>query len=223
MKAIAEADSVEDVLLKVAGAGGLLRLDDDVWPTMYRCSTVTTAELEQLRGIKDIVRKGHVQSMELNRIVLDQGEEATPPNTLHVDCTADGLERRPSLPVFDGAEITLQAERTCQQVFSAAFIGHVEAAYSDAAVKNELCTPVPHPDSEVDFLRSSLANTLNAMRWGQDAELKGWLKCARLDGFSRRASQPLSPETAAEVSALTGDSALASVENLQKLLTNLDA
>lgn len=223
MKAIAEADSVEEVLLNVAAAGGLLRFDDAVWPTMYRCATVTAAELEQLRSIKDIIRRGRVQRIELDRIVLDEGDEPTTATTLHVDCSADGLERRPAVPVFDGSEITLQAVRTCQQVFSAAFIGHVEAAYSDEAVQNELCTPVPHPDSEVDFLRSSLANSMNARRWGQDPELQAWLKDSRLDGFSRRASQPLSAETAAEVSALTAEFGQASVANLQRLLATVDA
>ena len=44
------------------------------------------------------------------------------------------------MPVFAEDRITLQSVRTCQQVFSAAFIGHVEAAYDDEAHKNELCT-----------------------------------------------------------------------------------
>jgi len=223
LKAIAEAESVEDVLLNVAEVGGLLCFDEDVWPTMYRCATVTAAELEQLRQIEDIIRKGRVQAIEQDRIVLDEGEEPTSTRTLHVDCSADGLERRPAVPVFDDATITLQAVRTCQQVFSAAFIGHVEAAYDDESMKNELCTPVPHPDSEVDFLRSNLANSLNARRWGQDAELQEWLKDARLDGFARRAAQPLSPETSAEVKALSGEYAAASVANLERLLSAVDA
>jgi hypothetical protein len=222
LKAIAEANSVEELLTNVAEAGGLLRFDENVWPTMYRCATVTAAELEQLRQIEDIVRLGHVQAIEPERIVLDGGEVATSPTTLHVDCTADGLERRPAVPVFDAAAITLQAVRTCQQVFSAAFIGHVEAAYEDESTKNELCTPVPHPDSEVDFLRSNLANNLNARRWGQDAELQEWLKDARLDGFARRAAQPLSAQTSAEVKALSGEYAAASVANLQRLLAAVD-
>ena len=57
-----EGTSYRDVFERINAAGQLLRLDDDVWPTMYRCATVTQAELEQLRRIKDVVRLGHVQS-----------------------------------------------------------------------------------------------------------------------------------------------------------------
>ena len=81
--------------------------------------------------------------------------------------------------------IALQSVRTCQQVFSAAFIGHVEASYDDMALQNELCTPLPNPNTEIDYLRSSLLNVTNAARWVRDPELKAWLHNARLDGFTR--------------------------------------
>ena len=223
MKAIAEANMVEEVLLNVAESGGLLRMDESVWPTMYRCATVTQAELEQLRSIERIIRKGRVRNIEMERIVLDEGEEPTSATTLHVDCSADGLERRPAVAVFAGADITLQPVRTCQQVFSAAFIGHVEATYDEEVTRNELCTPVPHPDTDLDFLRTSLATSLNAVRWGQDPELQKWLSGSRLDGFTRRTSEPLSPETGTEVSALMREHAPASVANLQRLLATVDA
>jgi len=221
LKAIAEANSVEEVLLNVAGIGGLLRFDESIWPTMYRCATVTAAELEQLRSIKHIIRKGRVQRIERDRIMLRDGEEPTSTTTLHVDCSADGLERRPARPVFDGPDITLQDVRHCQQVFSAALIGHVEATYDEESTRNELCTPVPHPDTEVDFLRINLVTSLNTARWAQDEELRAWLEHSRLDGFSRT-GRPVSDETAAEVTSLLGQYAQASVANLQRLLATVD-
>ncbi len=36
------------------------------------------------------------------------------------------------MPVFDGERVTLQTVRHCHQVFSAAFIAHVEADDDDA-------------------------------------------------------------------------------------------
>ena len=69
----ATAESVEDALVKVAEQGGLLRFDDDVWPTMYRCATVTQAELEQLRRISDIIRLGRVKRITVAEIQLDDG------------------------------------------------------------------------------------------------------------------------------------------------------
>jgi hypothetical protein len=120
--------------------------------------------------------------------VLEQGSIEVEPGTLHIDCTADGLERRPAKPVFDGNQITLQSVRTCQQVFSAAFIAHVEVAQEDEKSKNEVCTPVPHPDTDLDYLRNQLADLVNGVRWNEDASLKSWLKSSRLDGFSSAAA-----------------------------------
>ena len=184
-QAIVEGASYRDVFERINAAGQLLRLDDEVWPTMYRCATVTGAELEQLRRIEDVVRLGHVQRIEQDAIVLDQGTVPTSPATLHVHCATDGLARRPVAPVFDGKVVTLQSLRTCQQVFSGAFTAHVEAAYGDDdEAKNRLCVPVPHPDSDVDFLRTTLGNFMNQLQWLQDEALMDWLRRSRLDGFT---------------------------------------
>jgi hypothetical protein len=216
----AKAGSVEEVLTGVAEQGQLIRFDESVWPTMYRCATVTRAEHEQLRRIDDVIRLGRVQRIGRSEIQLDQGSVATSESTLHVDCTADGLERRPEVPVFDGNKLTLQSVRTCQQVFSAAFIAHVEAAYEDEATKNELCTPVPHPDSDLDFLKTSLANGINAARWGQDADLQQWLQNARLDGFTQTGAQPTKEQL--EVARSAMENALPAVANLQKLIADAE-
>jgi hypothetical protein len=223
MEATIQATSFEDLMTRVAQSGQLIRFSEDVWPTMYRCATVTQAELEQLRRIRGVVRRGHVQKIEPDKIVLDQGDIETNSNTLHIDCTADGLERRPVVPVFDDDTITLQSVRTCQQVFSAAFIAHVEAAYDDEAVKNELCVPVPHPDTDVDFLRTSLANSQNSLRWARDEELQQWLLNARLDGFSQPGMLDAMPEDSRQAMAEMRDQATqASIENLKKLLSEME-
>ena len=184
-RAIVEGTSYRDVFERINAAGQLLRLDDEVWPTMYRCATVTVAELEQLRRIQDVVRLGRVQRIEHGAIVLDQGTVPTSPATLHVHCAADGLAKRPVVPVFDGKAVTLQSLRTCQQVFSGAFTAHVEAVCGDDdEAKNRLCVPVPHPDTDVDFLRTTLGNFLNQLEWMQDEKLMDWLRRSRLDGFT---------------------------------------
>jgi hypothetical protein len=74
--------------------------------------------------------------------------------------------------------------RTYQQVFSAAFIAHIELAEQDEARKNLLCTPVPHPDTDMDYLRNTLADLVNAATWNEDDSLQAWMKAARLDAFS---------------------------------------
>lgn len=180
-EAIAQAESIPDLFRRLEQAGRLLRIDPNVEPTMYRCATVTRRELEELRRLENIVRLGRVQRVAASEIELDGGTLPTSSATVHVDCTADGLERRPARPIFDGGRITLQSVRTCQQVFSAAFIAHVEATYEDDASKNELCQAIPHPDTALDWLRCGLQNRLNAARWSADDELAQWIATCRLD------------------------------------------
>lgn len=223
LEAIVEAKSVEDLLHRVEKTGQLLRLDPSREPTMYRCATVTTAELTQLRGIENVIRLGRVKSITPTTIELDQGAIATSLQTLHIDCTADGLERRPIQTVFDNNSITLQSVRTCQQVFSAAFIAHVEASYTDNAHKNMLCTPVPHPDSHIDFLRTTLASNLNGAQWSADADLQAWLTNARLDGFTSADHVADMNDPAVQVSMQTLQAtAQRATEQLQTLLAAID-
>ena len=207
---LAESTSVEDLFDRLEAAGLLLRIDTTVRPTMYRCSTVTVAELEQLRRITNVIRLGRVQRIEADRIVLDSGTVPTTLGTVHVDCSADGLERRPARPVFEDGRLTLQTVRHCQQVFSAAFIAHVEGAYEGDDEKNRLCGVVPHPDSDTDWLRTVYGNSLNTAQWGGDAKLQTWLATSRLDGFS--SAEPPSAELISVVFEFAGP-ALAKLEH----------
>ena len=218
--AIAESESVDEFFANLSARGLLLRLDETVRPTMWRCATVTKAELVQLRKINAIIRSGHVQRIEANSILLDQGTAPTSPATLHIDCTADGLEKRPATPVFAGRDITLQSLRMCQQVFSAAFIGHIESAYHGEALKNELCMPVPHPDTPLDYLRTVVGNLLNAGRWAQDAELQAWLGHARLSFLD---ASDAGGEGDGELAQRLAVDAVAAVAKLERWLAEVDA
>jgi hypothetical protein len=222
-EAIAGADSIEGVLDAVHACGQLLRLDERVRPSMYRCATVTQVELEQLRRIRNVIRRGRVKSLEPRQIVLEKGSLASDPGKLFVDCSADGLARRPVAPVFAGERITLQSVRTCQQVFSAAFIAHVEAAYGDDASKNELCKVVPHPNTDLDFLRTTLGNALNTIRWAQDPALAAWVASSRLDIFhsaalASRRDDPL----LADAQQRLAQYMLPAIAKLRQLLTAVD-
>src|SRR5581483_1567147 len=149
--------------------------------TMYHCAIVSLAELEQLRRITNVVRLGHVKSIEADRLVLEGGTVSADPSSLYVDCTTVGLPRPPSVAVFDGDQITLQSVRGCQQVFSSALIAHVEASYPDDDTRNALCQPVPHPDAPIDWLRIAISDNQALARWLRDPELSQWLESARLN------------------------------------------
>ena len=161
MQEIAEGDSIEAIMASLESSGKILRLDPQVWPTKYRCATVSREEWEQLRRIEQVVRKGRVQRVTRENITLEQGTLQLTQDSLLVDCTADGLAKRPMRPVFDGTEITLQATFVCQQVFSAAWIGYLESRIADDAEKNALSCPVPHPEFVEDYFVTLVKTTEN--------------------------------------------------------------
>jgi len=196
LEAIRDAASIDDLFGRLEAGGVLLRMDLAVRPTMYRCATVTRAELEQLRRITGIVRMGHVQRVERDGCVLDGGEMAVDGSTLYVDCTADGAEKVPATTVFENGRITLQSVRGCQQVFSAALIAHVEANYPDDAARNPLCEPVEHPDTDLDWVRNTLSDYRNQLRWLDNPDLTAWLSGTRLDLFGHLIGHRLAPASA---------------------------
>ncbi len=196
LRAVNDASSIDDLFSRLEDAGALLRIDPAVRPTMYRCATVTHAELEQLRRITGVVRMGHLLRAGADEMVLDGGAVRVDASPLYVDCTADGAEKRPAIPIFEPGRITLQSVRGCQQIFSAALIAHVEAAYPDDAARNELCPPLPHPDTDRDWLRIARADYGNQLRWLDDPDLTAWLSAARLDLFGHLMGHLLAPASA---------------------------
>jgi hypothetical protein len=89
LEAAAEAESVDDLFPRLEAKGHLIRLDERVEPTMYRCATVSTGELEQLRSIENVVRQGRVRSIGTNQIVLENG--TFPPMPVRSTSTAPRL------------------------------------------------------------------------------------------------------------------------------------
>lgn len=175
---LARAKSVEEVFSALEAEKVFFRLDEKVWPTKFRCATVNREELDLLRSVKDVVRKGRIVRIEPNEIVLDEGNLPRDSDTLYVDCTADPLAKREARPVFDGATITLQSLSMCQQVFSASVIGYVEARYDDEKKKNYLCQAVPHPEFNRDFVTAMALTLTNSINW--KSEIGSWMRKSRL-------------------------------------------
>lgn len=192
LKAVEQAESVDDLFGRLADAESLLRIDESVEPDMYRCAIVSLAELEQLRRIDTVVRMGHVQAIEPGRVTLDGGHLQTSGSALYIDCTAVGLGRGDVTEVFSDGRITLQTVRTCQPVFSAALIGHVESAYADDETRNVLCQPIPNPEVPLDWLRMMRTYNENQIRWFDEPAMMTWLDGARLNILSH-ATASVSP------------------------------
>lgn len=179
LESIAESTTVDEVFHSLERNGRILRLDPDVWPTKYRCATVSQEELVALRRVENVIRLGRVKRVLPGELVLDRGSVQTPDKTLHVDCSADGLARREVRPIFEDGKITLQSLSMCQQVFSAAVIAHVLGLEGSDAEKNELCRVVPHPDVPRDFVHCMKLGLQNISDW--TPRMGRWLFGSRLN------------------------------------------
>lgn len=184
MEIASDAASLEDLYARLEAAKIWRRIDRDVTPTMYRCAIVSDAELELARRVHDVVRLGHVRSIDQGKAVFANGERAMASGAIYVDCTGDGLPKRAPSPIFQPGKILLQYVRRCSPTFSAAMIAHIEATYLDDAERNRLSTPVPLPREPLDWLRMHIADGRNRYAWNKDRELQMWMARSRLDGYS---------------------------------------
>jgi hypothetical protein len=198
LNAVLEAESLPDLFDRLETKGCLMRIDRSVDPTMYRCAILSQAEVEQLRRITDVVRMGHVQTIEPGRITLEGGARDIDRSALYIDCSADGFAHIEPATVFTDERIALQAVRTCQPAFSAAVIAHVEATYADDETKNAYCNPVPYPSDPEDWLRMMLAFNKNQLQWFTDPDMMAWVDASRLNvlhhvsaGVSERAREKI--------------------------------
>jgi hypothetical protein len=217
MEAIAQASSLDDLFARLEAAGQVLRVDEEVEPTAYRGATVTAAELEQLRRIRDIVRLGHVRRIERGRIVLDEGTVSTEPGCVHVHCAARGLNPAPAVPIYGDDTVTLQAILPGFLPFNAALEGFVEAAVEDTAEKNRLCRPIALPDTPADWLRGMLWANKAAGAWAQHDAVEDWLLGSRLYWRHWLQRAPEEPRIAAALRRF-GASLLPAFANAERLL-----
>ncbi len=184
-EAIAASDSIDDLFDRLEKSGVLMRLDTDVKPKMFHGATVSQAELQELRRIKNVVRMGRVTALEPGKVVLEEGTLEVSVDTLHVDCSASAISNLEIKPVFQSDLITPQTVRSYQPVFSASLIAHVEATKESEDEKNRLCDVVPLPNQATDWIAIMVPFMMNQYQWSQDPEIRNWLAENRLDGFSR--------------------------------------
>jgi hypothetical protein len=215
-RAIKRATSIDDLYLQLEALGCLMRIDQSVEPTMYRCAILSQHELEKLRTIDGVVRMGHVQSVEPGRVVLDGGTIDTNPSALYIDCTGDGIGLREATPVFSPGAITLQSVRTCQPAFSAAAVAHVEAMDVDDDTRNDYVWPVPHPTVPIDWVTMTVAFNHNQLKWFDDPDMMHWLNRSRLNAVSHMQTDD---DAAASGAAMVAPRLRAANEKLEALLS----
>ncbi|MCF8208735.1 MAG: NAD(P)/FAD-dependent oxidoreductase, partial [Rhodoferax sp.] len=161
MASFAQAQSLDDLYQRLEACGFLTRIDPTRQPSMFHLATVAPGEVEVLRSIRHVIRKGRVRAIEPDRLVLDEGSEPMPAHALYVDCTASAVEPRPVQPIFQANKIVLQLVRLPLPTFSAAVIAYVEARYDGDQAKNRLCATVPFPHRLQDYPRAAMASLWN--------------------------------------------------------------
>jgi NAD(P)-binding Rossmann-like domain len=189
MKALAKATSVDDLFERLEASGQMLRIDRSQQPSMFHYATMSEGEVQLLRQIKNIIRKGRAQAIEREALELAEGRVTMPLNTLYINCTASGVDaghkQAEMAPIFQLGLITPKLVRAPLISFSAAVCAYVEAHYADDAIKNQLCPVVPFPRNIAGYITSSITNMTNQVRWSQDKTLRKWMTNSRLDGFSK--------------------------------------
>src|SRR4051812_14190029 len=174
MTAAADAESLDDLFLRLEAAGVMLRIDPDIVPTMAKTPTLGAWELELLRTIERVVRLGHVRGVDRREIVLDRGSVPLDPGALVVHCAASGLAYPPMVPVWQPDCIRLQTIRAGFPCFNAALAGFVEATRDDDRERNRLCPPNVLPDTTRSWARMQVRGALATRAFGAEPDIAEW-------------------------------------------------
>jgi hypothetical protein len=204
MAAAVDAESLEDLFLRLEAAGVVFRIDPRVAPAMAKTPTLGAWELELLRTIEDVVRMGHIGQVTRREIVLDHGSVPLTPGSLVVHCAASGLQYPPMVPLWDADRIRLQTIRAGFPCFNAALAGYVEATRDDDRERNRLCPPNTLPDSLADWARMQVRGTLATRAFGAEPDIAAWANGCALNPARMQPSQRDEPAVQAAAAHLAG-------------------
>ena len=219
MEALAQSATTKEAFERLESSGVMLRIDPAQSPSMFHYATISKAEIALLAGIKNVVRMGRVQSVDMSGMHMLQGHFAVGGNPVYIDCTATAVERRPAVPVFQDDRITLQMIRVPQPTFSAAVTAFIETAFDDDAAKNALSKPVPLPDDIAQYPAATMVNMINQMAWMQNEKMRDWIVNSRLDAFGKMIAN-VRPDETSKIAILQQfrANAAAAAANIPKLM-----
>ncbi len=175
MEAASEASSPDDLFLRLEAAGVMLRIDPSVTPTMAKTPTLGRWELDLLRSIERVVRRGHIRGVRPGRIELEDGDVAIDRDAAIVHCAAAGLQYPPLVPIWGDGAITIQPVRAGFPCLAAALIGYVEATREDDAEKNRVCPPSPLSNTPTDWALMQALGGRASLAFGAEPDIKEWV------------------------------------------------
>jgi hypothetical protein len=205
MTAAADAESLDDLFLRLEAAGVMLRIDRTVTPTMAKTPTLAEWELELLRTIEHVVRRGHIEHVTRRELVLADGSVPLAPGSLVVHCAASGLQYPPLVPIWGADKIRIQTIRAGFPCFCAALAGYVEATRDDDRERNRLCPPNTLPDTTASWARMQVLGTLAARTYGAEPDIADWANRCALNPARIEPSQRDDPAVQAAAARLAND------------------
>jgi hypothetical protein len=217
MQAMAQAHSIDDLFLRLEVDNFFLKVDASVMPTVLHGAIVSEVELALLRQIKDVVRLGRVRRVGRSRMLLDDGEVATPGDALHIHCAAEGLARPPLRPIFEARRVTVQP---CVWGFAShqfALLGAIEALIDSDEEKNRLARPIRYWDQPADCLSAYMSILASERARASHPSLADWARESRLNPLGRLCQYRDDPKVV-QTSALIKATGAAAVANASKLI-----
>lgn len=194
MRAAGASTSLPEVFLRLEEAGIMMRIDRSVTPSMAKAPTLGRWELELLRSIENVVRRGHIVAARRGRLDLEQGSVDIAEDAVIVNCAADGLKMRPLLPIWQRDAITPQPVRAGFPCFGAALSGYVEATRADDVEKNRLCAPSSLGNTLADWARMNVRGLRNSASFGSEPDIRDWTNRVALNPALVPPEHPGSPE-----------------------------
>jgi hypothetical protein len=202
MAAAAEAESLDDMFLRLEAAGALLRVDRNVTPTMAKTPTLGEWELDLLRTIERVVRLGHIKQVNRGELVCAEGTASIAPDALIVHCAATGLVYPPLVPLWGADQIRIQTIRAGFPCFNAALAGYVTATRDDDRERNRWCPPNTLPDNPTNWVRMQMRGALAMRAYGAEADIAAWANTCALNPARMQPGQGDEPAVQAAMKRL---------------------
>jgi len=204
MTAAADAQSLDDLFLRLESAGVMLRIDRSCVPTMAKTPTLGLWELDLLRTIEKVVRLRHVEHVTGREIVLEGGTVPLQPGSIVVHCAASALRYPALVPLWGRDMIRLQTIRVGFPCFCAALAGYVEATRDDDRERNRLCPPNTYSDTLAGWARMQLRGTVAAATYGAEPDIAAWANGCALNPARIEPRQRDEPAVRAAAARLAG-------------------
>lgn len=202
MAAAAEASSPDDLFLLMEAAGVMLRIDPAVTPTMAKTPTLAAWELDLLRSVEDVVRRGHLRRVSRGRLHFADGDIRVPTDTVVVHCAASGLKYPGLVPIWRPGVLTPQPVRVGFPCFGAALAGYVEATREADEEKNRICRPSPYSNTPADWAAMQVIGGDASLALAKEDDIRRWANGTTLNPSRIPAERADDPAVTAAVRRL---------------------